>query len=343
MKRPSVRAAWVVSAAVWLAGCGAPRLFYDRLDWLASWQVGRYATLDAEQRRRFDSGFDEVWSWHRDTELPRYARDLRALALATETPLSTTQIRDWSGLIDTHWNDVVTKLAPKACAEMATFEDAQVASTLARVDRNIAADTAEFSAAQEPSVRADRARRFIRTLEGWIGDLEAAQRSRIERWNARQALTYGAWLDERRLWRGRLSRALSARDSSRFCGNLTVLFSRPGAATGGALPTRFDLDRAGWTALLADLSTTLSDDQRHHLRAELEELGAELEALATVRSSTAQPLSDADSGGTVRKSAGVGARSSSSAPPFARRMRSEAAWSWMRSALEGAPARKSGP
>lgn len=243
-------------------------------------------TLGPQQQRRFDADFAELWNWHRDSELPRYARDLRALARAAGQPLTPTEVGNWSRLIDTHWNDVVSKLAPRACAQLAAVDDAQVASTLKRVDRNIAKDTDELVTPPEAIVRADRERLIVRALERWLGELEPAQRSSVERWNMRRELTYGAWLDERRLWRARFAKALAARRSAAFCGELEKLFRRPGTGSAGELRTRFDMDRGRWVVLLAELSTTLSDRQREHLRAELLELGAELDALSADRSRT---------------------------------------------------------
>jgi len=47
------------------------------------------------------------------------------------------------------------------------------------------------------------------------------------------------------------------------------------------------VDRARWVVFLAELSATLSERQREHLRAELLELGGELDALAAERSRAA--------------------------------------------------------
>jgi hypothetical protein len=268
-------------------GCSAPKLVYDRLDWLASWQVRRYASLDAEQQERFEADFAEIWAWHRDRELPRYATDLRALAQAVARPLTPTQVGEWSSRADTHWNQLVWKLAPRACAHLATFDDAQVASTLKRLDRNIAEDYDELVLTPEAVVRADRERRIVRMLERWLGDLDPAQRTRVERWNARRERTDAAWLDQRRLWRARFAKALAARRSPATCAELQRLFHRPGTGGKGELRTRFDVDRARWVVFLAELSATLSDRQREHLRAELLELGGELDALAAERSRAA--------------------------------------------------------
>lgn len=71
--------AWLLALALVLPGC-AIKFAYNNADRLARWQTSDYIELSAEQRRFFDARFDELWYWHRSTQLPRYAVYLETLA-----------------------------------------------------------------------------------------------------------------------------------------------------------------------------------------------------------------------------------------------------------------------
>jgi hypothetical protein len=277
MRRPFLA---LLLSVVAFAACSAPALVYDRLDWFVWWKVSGFTKLEADQQIRFDAEFAELWRWHRTRELPRYVGDLRALAEAAQRPMKSSQVGDWSRVIDVHWNAVVTKLAPEACVQLADLSDAQVTSTLKRVDRNIDADTAEFVAPPEAEVRAERDARVRRGVERWIGDLDADQELRLARWSAERPLTFRTWLEQRRRWRARFSAALHARRTPDFCAQIRQLFSRQGTDAKGELGSRFDVDRARWLDFLAELSSTLSATQRTHLRDALLALGNDFEALS---------------------------------------------------------------
>lgn len=264
------------------AACSTPQLSYNRLDWLASWQLSKYVSLNDGQQQRFDADFDALWIWHRDLELMRYAADLRELSEAVRLPLTVAAIGVWAKRIDAHWERLSAKLAPGACAHMATLTNPQVASVLRRVDRNIAERTEELVAPPEAQVRKESQQRLLKSLRHWLGKLDSVQLTDVARWSAERELTYTAWLDQRRLWRERFAETLARRSTPGFCGDLEQLFARPQASTGadGQLLTRYDGNRAGWTDFVARLSSTLSPSQRQHLQAELLTLAEDFEALA---------------------------------------------------------------
>lgn len=276
-------AAGIIIAAVLLLGtaCSAPRLAYERLDWLASWQLSKYTKLDAGQQRRFDTDFKALWVWHRQTELLRYASDLRELAQASQRPVNTALLTAWAQRGDAHWQRLLIKLAPAACAQLTALSEAQVSSLLRRVDRDIAARADELVKPDEAVVRKQAERRLHKSLKRWLGDLNDEQRGRVARWSAERELTYAAWLDQRRLWRSHWAEVLARRHSSAFCTQAQALFAHSAQSSGGgALFTRYDGNRAGWLMFLVQISATLNSAQRQHLRQELLDLAEDFESLA---------------------------------------------------------------
>ena len=61
-----------------LSGC-VVRVVYNQLDWLALWYVEDYFDLDPAQEEQAKEMIGRTISWHRETQLPRYASLMRTV------------------------------------------------------------------------------------------------------------------------------------------------------------------------------------------------------------------------------------------------------------------------
>ena len=62
--------------AVLVSGCGF-RFVYNHLDWWTNWYLDDYVTLNKQQKQVFDEQFEQLHLWHRKTQLPAYAQQLK--------------------------------------------------------------------------------------------------------------------------------------------------------------------------------------------------------------------------------------------------------------------------
>ena len=60
--------------AVLITGCSAVRLGYDQADHLGYWWVDNYLDLSSDKSRQFKADLKALHAWHRQTQLPDYAR-----------------------------------------------------------------------------------------------------------------------------------------------------------------------------------------------------------------------------------------------------------------------------
>ena len=70
-----------------VAGCSGLKFGYNRLDWIASWQLGRFVDLDPEQEKLFGQRFKAFWSWHPPMD------GFMALKLPQESVFGSTQLK----------------------------------------------------------------------------------------------------------------------------------------------------------------------------------------------------------------------------------------------------------
>lgn len=60
--------------AVLFTGCSAVRLGYDQADHLGYWWVDHYLDLSSDKSRQFKADLQALHAWHRQSQLPEYAR-----------------------------------------------------------------------------------------------------------------------------------------------------------------------------------------------------------------------------------------------------------------------------
>ena len=89
-----------------LTGC-ATRVIYYWLDSAIVWQLDDYFSLDRSQKKLLDQEVKGLMAWHRQHELPIYARDLDALAKAVALSLIHISRAPWICCV---------RVAPSTCA-----------------------------------------------------------------------------------------------------------------------------------------------------------------------------------------------------------------------------------
>ncbi len=275
----------LMCASVFLGACSAPRFAYERLDWIARWQVGRYVSLTDEQTARFDAGFAEAWQWHRREELPMWVAELRQLAATVDAPMPPERISALTERFSQSIGRVVARLAPLACTLGPSLSDRQVADILETIDE----DNDEFREEQiEPTdaaVRKFNLKTLEKSLRRNFGALTPAQQARLrERNNARPSIA-PEWLAYRQRWRAELATILEQRQSADFCPALTGLLLDGETLWTEEQKEAFTADRAQWLALFAELAPTLTGEQRKRARQRLTETADDLARLTTATGS----------------------------------------------------------
>lgn len=274
------RLAWLPALAV-LAGCSAIKLTYNKLDWVAAWQVGRFVELDPSQKALFHERFNAFWQWHRGTQLTLYVRDLRELAAAGARPMSPAEVEDYLRRGTGHLARAMRELVPDVARVMQTFDDAQVAGLLERLAkrrREKAEESAELTAERLTEVAEEQ---MIRNLKRWTGPLTREQKARVRDWAHERQYAGTIWHQYQEAWAGAFTRVLAHRGEADFDQRLATLFGEPRLPYGQAMARVQDRNRRLSIELMADLSAMLTPEQREHFRRKVLELAADLDILAT--------------------------------------------------------------
>jgi hypothetical protein len=262
-----------------LAACSTTRLAYDHLDTLLRWQASKYVDLNARQRQSLDTELQQLWTWHRHTQLPLYAADLRQLAATAQAgPLSREQLEAVSAKIRGDWDRIVEQALPGYARAHVLLSDAQVADMIQRIGKEIERRSRKALDRSESEQRAHMVERMNDTLRDWIGRPNARQHELIEQWGAQVQLATPEQTQERHSTLDRYAAVLATRAQPGFEQRMREFFLGPTAADD---PQSLEsVERQRWLQLLADLSTTLEPAQREHLCKKLLGYAADFEALA---------------------------------------------------------------
>lgn len=276
MHRNGKRIALAVGLAALLlaAGCSRISLVYNRLDTLAHFQIGRYVDLDPQQKADFDRRFDAAWTWHRRSQLPLYAAELRRLARSVAGPLSVQQLaqlgEQWRG----HAELTTLESLKVAAPTLAALSDRQVGELIGAVDKRAAKETQEQQKLDDAEWRKTRIREATERLDDWTGAVLPPQRQRIELW-AGQLKRPPA--DPQAARRRQFAELLKARHDAGFDQRLQAYAFEP--FTGEAARMNEPQTQAS-QQLLADLSGTLTAKQRSYLRDKFNDMAAQLDQLS---------------------------------------------------------------
>jgi hypothetical protein len=276
------RSRWaaVALALVTVAGCSSIKFGYNRLDWLVSWQIGKFVDLDREQKDLVEARIGEVWRWHRGTQLKLYVQDLRELAAALEKPLDAAQVRRYLETSQQHATRTMREIVPDAARVLSTFSDAQVAElldTMAERRAERAEESAELTAEE---LREQARAQMLKGLKRWIGPATRDQQRRILDWSHERQYAGSVWQQYEDAWATAFAEVLRARGTPEFEQQLGGMFDEARVPYSEEMERVAQHNRQAWIGLMADLSASLTPEQREHLRGRLQDLASDFDELA---------------------------------------------------------------
>ncbi len=264
-----------LSLGLLLGGCSRFGLIYNRLDTLVGMQIRPFVDPTPAQQADFDLRFGQLWLWHRQTQMPLYAEDLRKLAALSFQPLDVDEV----GALAEQTREHLRRLLDKACEALAptiaSLNDAQVGDILAETTKKVAKQGEEARKFDDDAWREQRAEEAIDRLDEWAGSVTAEQRQRIKEWAAglvRPPVTG----EDANLEEGLqpIRDLLAQRGEPDFADRLRG-FMLESSGAGDS-----DEERQAARQMLADLSSLANDRQRRHFQKRLESLASNLDEIA---------------------------------------------------------------
>ena len=175
-----IAATAALALAVVTGGCTMMRLGYGHLDTFAMSMADEYFELDPAQKQDFHARFDRLHEWHRREQLPGYAALLKEANARMQKGVTREDVAWLLDGLDERYRMIARRGADDAAALLATVTPAQIEVLQRRWERDNAKFVREHRlnrSAEEQ--RSERAKRTIKQIEEWTGDLSEDQEQKI--------------------------------------------------------------------------------------------------------------------------------------------------------------------
>ncbi len=275
-----VRALIVLTAGALLGGCTAARFGYEMLPWFASWQINRHLSLDGSQRELVSDRLEALHAWHRQTQLPRYAKLVDAGLERLGPSVAPEDMAAWRSAMMAQWADPAQRLAPDMADLALTLRAAQID----RLEQRLAEATQDL---RRKNLDADPERRLEARMERWqgrlqwlLGDLTAAQSAELRRLAARFPSDEAAWLEERQARNARLIALLRRIEREQPSRELAIASCRDflegfWRSDEPARAQRLEANAANGDRVSALMISSATASQREHMRNRLRDVEAD--------------------------------------------------------------------
>ncbi len=276
---------WIILALLPLAvACSAVRLSYNQGPVLLYWWLDAYADFSAEQSPRVKAALEDMFAWHRATQLPDYAQALAALQPLAGGKVTPAQVCSTVDAWQQRYPPVLERALPALADLVRTLSPEQIR----HIEKRYAAKQAEAVADYLQPVPAERQKAaFERSLdraETVYGKLGEAQRRRLAADLAVSPFDPQRWLDERqqrqqdilrslRQWQAERSDATTVQAGLRRLGAALLQSPRPD------YQAYADSLMNANCAIVAGLHNSTTPAQRQHAVAKLKGWEDDVEAL----------------------------------------------------------------
>jgi hypothetical protein len=192
-----LRMLFVIALLTALAGCSSIRFTYNHGDTLLYWWLNNYLDLDSDQAGRVKKDIDNLFQWHRKTQLKDYTQ-----LLANGQRQLAGNLTQADLMADYHEIKARTELlAYKALPEMADLARSVRPEQIARMEKKFAKNNEDFRKKFMRGDLEDRQKaRFKRSMEQfdlWFGHFSSEQEAVLRKASDARVLDNDIWLDER--------------------------------------------------------------------------------------------------------------------------------------------------
>lgn len=180
-----------------LTGCSSLRLAYNNGDTLLYWWIDGYIDLTSEQKGWVKKDIDELFHWHRKTQLHDYVQILKNAQRQLNAGPTQADLQNDFDEIKNRTQLLLFKALPELADLARSLEQDQIAT----LERKFATNNADF---RKKNMKGDREAqqkfRFKKSMEQfelWFGNFTHEQEAQIRKASDARPLDNEIWLEER--------------------------------------------------------------------------------------------------------------------------------------------------
>jgi len=198
--------------AATLLGCSRIDLAYRNLDTLVPWSLGDYLDMNREQKNWLDQRLQAHLAWHCTTQLPGYLDWLdRMRAMVAEDQVTDQALQQRTAEAREAIARVTEAITPSAVELLRGMDDQQVEEMRQAFADDIRERQRTYVDTPLAKQISKRAERMEKRIKPWLGELNAAQRLRVQNWSQALGDQNRQWIANRAHWQQQLLLAMQQR------------------------------------------------------------------------------------------------------------------------------------
>lgn len=281
MKSKTLQITFYITISLLTASCST-KLAYNYLDWALEWYAGKYVSLNDDQQWLLSTTIEKSLKWHRQTQLPTYVNSLDQLIENIKGELSLSKLKRIYATNENYWRTVKQHTAPLIAELLLNLSDKQVQELFENLEEQNLELEQEYVNKPDGDLIEQRAERMIDRLEEWIDDLDKKQEKIVFEWSRQYYPLSDRWIMNRRVWQNAFEEAFKYRESAPDTFRERVIDLMQNSRQFWTLEHKrlFQSNIELTLSMLAEIHSTLTDDQRDYLIDEIRSLRNQFDELS---------------------------------------------------------------
>jgi hypothetical protein len=264
----------VAVACMLLAACSLgklaysnPAFAYKKAPPALAWMVGDYVDLSGEQKDWLRERVDSAFAWHRVKELPQYEQFCKRMLAEAADGISVDEARGADVELRTYYNRTLEHVIPDLADLLRGLDAEQVAQLEQKFERDNRKMVKEATQGSVEDRVVLRTQEYVDNLEEFVGPLDKGQRQLVQRHASRDDELTTMRLADRKYRQSETLKMIRARAShdEMVAGLRRLLLDSPSWRDATYRKKLAERDE-NLFSMIAELSSTLSAQQRAHLQ-----------------------------------------------------------------------------
>lgn len=265
--------------AVLISGCSF-RFVYNHLDWWTNWYLDDYVELNEQQQQAFDAEFKQLHSWHRKTQLPAYAKQLKILKVLINKQINEQQVIDNLAQFVQHWQNFLMAAEPRLQSlafSLSTEQKQQIIQAINERNQEQLEDNEALSAQEWFEERSDDQKEQLKT---WFGKLTTEQKVQVTLMSKSFQRSFELRMAYRQRWTHQFSELLNANlPDHQFKFEFYRLFVNGRTLRDETFNAITENNNQVFAEIFSYMVTTANDKQRKRINKKLDKVIGDLEYL----------------------------------------------------------------
>lgn len=212
----------LLATVLLLNGC-AVKFVYNQLDWLIPIYIRNYIKLEGTQKDFVRDRIDHHLAWHRKTQLPVYAEQLRKIVHTISDKVDRETIKEQHAEVEQLGDFLVDAIAPDIANVLLTSNKEQLEFLQQKMDKSIAEFQTDYVDIPLESLKEKRAFELKKYIERWTGALTDEQQSFLQTWQDRYTPIAHELFEHQLAWQKEFKQAITSEASDEEKKNALIL------------------------------------------------------------------------------------------------------------------------